>query len=263
MTNKYATDFTGKRVLVVGGTAGIGYAVAEACTELGGTVIVSSSRESSIDKALNTLKASYPSAAGRISGKVCDLASANVDDEVEVLYRFATEDGKHKIDHVAMTAGDRFRTISLQDTTPANIQQQGVVRFVGAVILAKYALTYMNLSLESSFTTTSGAAVHRPRKGAAVRVGFGAALEGTTLALSKDLSPIRVNCVSLGAIDTDQLRGGLTGSALQETFNRFKAASLTQSIGRPEEAAESFVFLMKNKFATGSLVEVNGGCLLA
>ena len=96
-----------------------------------------------------------------------------------------------------------------------------------------------------------------------MRVGFGAALEGTTLALAKDLSPVRVSCVALGPMDTDLLRGGLTGSALEEAFSKFKAASLTQSIGTPEEAAESFVFLMKNRFATGSLVEVNGGSLLA
>ncbi|KAL6405265.1 Glucose/ribitol dehydrogenase [Ilyonectria robusta] len=50
--SKYASKLVGARVLIIGGTAGVGLAVAEASVELGAaTVIISSSNPNRIDAA--------------------------------------------------------------------------------------------------------------------------------------------------------------------------------------------------------------------
>ena len=62
MAPKYISKLQGKRVLVLGGTSGIGFCVAEAAVEHGATVIISSSRQAKIDNTIQRLTSSYPEA---------------------------------------------------------------------------------------------------------------------------------------------------------------------------------------------------------
>src|SRR5436305_11008981 len=108
-TNKY-NKLAGKHVLVIGGTSGIGYAVAEASIEQGARVTVSSSREASVTSALARLSQSYPAAAAQIAGYACDLSQpASVEADVEAL--FARVGGP--VDHIVYTAGDKLATAPL------------------------------------------------------------------------------------------------------------------------------------------------------
>jgi NAD(P)-dependent dehydrogenase (short-subunit alcohol dehydrogenase family) len=70
---KYTSKLDGARILIFGGSSGIGYGAAEASIESGATVIISSSSESKIQASVKSLNESYPSAKDRISGYACNL----------------------------------------------------------------------------------------------------------------------------------------------------------------------------------------------
>jgi NAD(P)-dependent dehydrogenase (short-subunit alcohol dehydrogenase family) len=53
---KYTTKLAGTRILIIGGSSGIGFAVAEACVENGAIVTISSSNPSRIEAAVEKLQ---------------------------------------------------------------------------------------------------------------------------------------------------------------------------------------------------------------
>ncbi|KAF3909864.1 hypothetical protein ABW21_db0205753 [Orbilia brochopaga] len=262
MAPKYTNKLQGKRVLVLGGTSGIGFCVAEAAIESGAIVTVASSRETSIDKTIQRITDAYPDAASRINGKTCNLAGNDLEEQIKSLYEFATNDGTNKLDHVVNTAGDAFGLPKISEITIDVANQLARVRLMGTILLAKHAAAYMVSSADSSFTTTSGVNGAKPTDGWAVLAGFVTAQEGLIRGLAKDLRPIRANNVSPGAVHTelfDNFGGPEQVKAMVEVF---ASKTLTGRIGRPEDLAETYIYIMKNAFLTGTIQQVDGGFLL-
>jgi NAD(P)-dependent dehydrogenase (short-subunit alcohol dehydrogenase family) len=263
MTSKYTSKLRNKRVIVLGGTSGIGFCVAEASIESGATVIVSSSRQPKIDTTVERIKSSYPDCEARISGHACDLANTEtLEQNLEALLKFATSEGREKLDHVVFTAGNRFTIRSLVDMTADSIQKLPTVRFVGAILLAKLLVPrYMTSSAESSITLTGGVNSTKPGAGWGVMAGWGAATEGLARGLSVDLKPIRVNCVAPGAVNTELMQS-LAGDRLDAVLKHYRDMTTTGTVGRPEDLAEAYLYCMKDQFVTGSVLHSNGGHLL-
>jgi NAD(P)-dependent dehydrogenase (short-subunit alcohol dehydrogenase family) len=260
MALKYTNKLHNKRVLVLGGTSGIGFCVAEACVEYGAIVTVASSRQAKIDKTIQRLTTSYPDAKDRIFGQTCDLASEDVEGELKRMFKFATKDGK--LDHVVNTAGDPFGQVKLADITSAQILKLGNVRYVGMLLMAKLAPDHMNVSSASTITSTGGVIGTKPSEGWSAVAGWSSAKEGMVRGLAVDLKPIRVNCVCPGAIDTelfDTIGGGGMRDQLTELF---KEKTLLKKVGKPEDMAEAYLYLMRDTFVTGTTLLSDGGYVL-
>jgi NAD(P)-dependent dehydrogenase (short-subunit alcohol dehydrogenase family) len=60
---KYTNKLKGQRVVIIGGSSGLGFGLAEAVIEEGGNVIVTGSRDETVEKTIRRLKEGYPSAA--------------------------------------------------------------------------------------------------------------------------------------------------------------------------------------------------------
>ncbi|KAE8349741.1 hypothetical protein BDV28DRAFT_140596 [Aspergillus coremiiformis] len=269
------------RVLVVGGTSGIGFAVARIALEHGASVIVASSKSDKVHSAITRLKSFYPDEeyTARIAGTVCDLGDPEtLEANVVNLYNFSTasdtfptqrgnqtKDASNKVllDHVVMTAGDAVNLRKPTDPTfdVPYIQSLGTVRFIGGLILAKHAASYMHSAPSSSLTFTSGVNTTRPMPGWSAIAASGAAIEGMARGLAVDLAPIRVNTVSPGAVQTE-IFDSLETKNLENLIEMFRSWTLTGEIGKPEDVAESYLYLMKDRFVTGALIESNGGRLL-
>lgn len=259
-TGKYLSKLANKRVLVLGGTSGIGFCVAEAALEHGAEVIVSNSNQPRLDAALARLRTAYPDA--KIRGYTCDLSdAANVEANVDSLLSRAAADGT-KIHHVAFTAGDSLPDLSLANATVASINAALAVRFAGAVSLAKLLPRYMDLDPANSLTLTGGTNTDKPSPGWSVLAGVGGAVEALSRGLAVDLKPVRVNLVSPGAVKTELFERVDTemGGQLEAAY---KAQTTTGEIGRPGDVAEAYIYLMKDRFASGAIVNTNGGRLLA
>lgn len=263
MNLKYTSKLQNKRVLILGGTSGIGFCVAEASVESGATVIISGSRQPKINATIERIISSYPDCRARISGYACDLANTDVlEKNLEALLKFATNDGDKKLDHVAFTAGDSFTVKSLADMTVEAIHKLGTVRFVAAILLGKLLVpSYMTSSPESSVTLTGGVNSTKPGAGWSVMAGWGAAIEGLSRGFAVDLKPIRVNCVAPGAVNTELMQS-FSGDRLELILKHFRSMTTTGTVGRPEDLAETYLYCMKDKFITGSVLHSNGGYLL-
>ncbi len=260
---KYTNKLQDRRVLVVGGSSGVGFAVAEAAVENGSIVTIASSNQGKLDKAVSLLK-EHAKAVGtsedNISSTVIDLATAEgIDERVVSMLKFATKNGT--LDHIVFTAGDSIRPAALKDTTPDTIHKGIMVRTIGATIIAKHLSSYMTRSNQSSFTITGGTITWRPISGWSVVAGFGGATEGLARGFAVDLKPIRVNCVVLGAVLTELFDDAVKASG-PAVLDMFAKDSVTGTIGKPDEAAEAYLYSMKSSFTTGSRIVVDGGRLV-
>ena len=85
------------------------------------------------------------------------------------------------------------------------------------------------------------------------------AIIGLTRSLSAELSlsGIRVNCVAPGVIDTDMVQ-----ALGQETLEELAREIPLGRLGRPEEIAETVLYLAENPYITGQVITVDGGFLV-
>ncbi|KAM0254580.1 hypothetical protein ACHAQJ_006615 [Trichoderma viride] len=262
---KYVNKLQGHRVLVIGGSSGVGFCVAEAALEHGAQVIISSSNQTKLDTALSRLQehikvANIGDASKLVSAKTCDLGNNDkIEESVVGLLDFATQGGK--LDHVIFTAGDSLHAPGLQNITVKDIHAGSQVRNIGAIIIAKHLHKYINSSVQSSFTVTGGTNTWRPLPNWSVVASAGGATEALARGLAVDLRPVRCNCVMLGAIHTE-LFGVFPEESLEALLKKFREETITGTVATPEEAAEAYVYSMKDTFATGAIIKTDGGRLV-
>ncbi len=86
-----------------------------------------------------------------------------------------------------------------------------------------------------------------------------AGIIGLTKALAKELGPsgIRVNCVAPGVIKTD-----MTKNLSQEDFCALSEETPLGAIGTAEDVAEGILYIARAKFVTGEVLNINGGIVI-
>jgi NAD(P)-dependent dehydrogenase (short-subunit alcohol dehydrogenase family) len=253
-------------VFVFGGTSGIGYAVANMALSNGARVTISGSAQLKVDTKVEKLRSLYPDLpATNITGFACDLFDIdNLEVNLTLLFAKATEGRNTKIDHIVYTAGDSLTIPSVKEVEPKALLAGFNVRLIAPSIIAKLLATgkYMPQTVNSSFTLTGGTNTHRPFPGWTYAAAVGASTEGLVRGLALDLQPIRVNIVIPGAIQSELLQSMLDRMS-DEALDKFRREnSLTDTFGQPEEIAEAYGYLMRDRFANGSQVTSDGGRLL-
>lgn len=256
---KYTNKLSGQRVLVVGGSAGIGFGVAEASVELGASVIISSSQQSRVDEAVTSLQKAYPSAKSRISGYVCSLSDeSTLEQNIDNLWKQVGT-----VDHIVYTAGDALAMRPLKDITFKELKQGGMVRFFAPFLLVKtaFAGNHIKPGTSSSVTLTTGTISQRPRAGWTIPSGFAGGLHSLTRNLALELKPIRVNLVSPGAVDTP-LWDTLSKEQREALYKELSEKMPTGRVAKVEHIAHAYLFLMQDENCTGTVIDSNGGSLL-
>ena len=234
-----------KRVVILGGTSGIGLAVAEAVQREGGVAIVVSSRQARVDAALARLGAGAKGFA------------ADVGDEAAVKELF---ERIGEFDHLAFTAGENLKIGKVADLSLAEARAFFDVRYWGAFTAAKHGAKFIRPG--GSITFSSGIAGARPpQEGWALGASICAAMEGFTRALAVELKPLRVNIVSPGFVRTP-LWGDIPEADREAMFAAAGERLPVGRVGLPEDLAAAYLFLMQQAFATGQTLVVDGGGLL-
>ena len=229
-----------RKVVVIGGASGIGFAVARAALDDGAQVVIASSQTSNVDAAVKRLGAGA-------SGSAVDVRN-----EEDVQRFFAGIGG---LDHLVYTAGDWGRAPgggSIAEMDLAAAAQAFTVRFWGALAAIKHAGPRM--AAGGSITLTDGLMAHRPPKGAAVASAMLGAIEHLTRGLAVDLAPLRVNAVCPGLILTERSR-----RMPEEMLKRYTATTPLARGGEPAEVAEAYLYLMRAGYTTGQVLLVDGG----
>jgi NAD(P)-dependent dehydrogenase (short-subunit alcohol dehydrogenase family) len=256
-SQKYSNKLASKRVLIIGGSSGIGYSVAEALLESRATVIISSSNPSRVSSSISSLLKSYPSAKERLSGHACDLSDPDtLEPNIVSLFEKCSSP-----DHVIFTAGDKLAHTGLQDADFAFIQKAGMVRFFAPLLVAKHAARVLPKSPSSSLTLTTGSVSEHPIPNWTVVGSYASGLHAMTRGLALDMKPVRVNLVSPGAVETP-LWGDMDKEAFEKMKKSFEARTTTGVFAQPEDVAEAYIYLLKDQNVTGSMISTNGGGLL-
>ncbi|KAI4919032.1 uncharacterized protein J4E92_008676 [Alternaria infectoria] len=253
-------------VLVFGGTSGIGYAIANMALASGALVTISGSGQDKVDKKVDMLRSLYPTTpASNVTGFAVDLKDKeNLEFNLKTMLDKVTEGGKKKIDHIAFTAGDALSLPKVAEMDVNTLMNGFTVRFLAPCALAKLITTgeYMPKSSNSSITLTGGTNTHRPMPNWALGAAVGASVEGLTRGLAVDMAPIRTNIVHPGAIQTELFHEFFRNSSPETIEKMKKGSSLTRELGRPEDIAEAYGWVMKDRFANGTQVNSDGGRLL-
>jgi NAD(P)-dependent dehydrogenase (short-subunit alcohol dehydrogenase family) len=233
----------GKKVAVIGGSSGIGFAVASALVEEGASVVISSSSAEKVAAAVARLgdaAVQYNADPARVAGHTVDLKGPGMEASLE---RFFAQSGA--VDHIVHTAGDALAVVPLQQLTYDAVVGAGEVRFVSAILTAKVGARH--LAKGGSLTFTTGSISVHPRPNWVAVAGYAAGLHGLTRQLAYDLAPqhFRVNLVSPGAVKTE-MWGSMPESAREKLFKESEAKALTRHVAEPHELAQTYLYLMKD-----------------
>ena len=229
----------GKKVVVVGGSSGIGLATAELAKAAGAEVIIAS-------RSAEKLKA----AADKTGVKAIAVDVTN-DDSVVNLFR-----ASGPVDHVVVTAAQLktgpFKTVAMEDVRAT---MEG--KFWGAWRVARAA----DINAGGSITLVSGFLSVHPRPNSAIVGAANGAIESLTRGLALELAPVRVNCVSPGIIDTP-IRAGMPEAARLDMLGKIAVALPVGRVGVADDIARQIMTFMTVGFASGSIVYIDGGALV-
>jgi NAD(P)-dependent dehydrogenase (short-subunit alcohol dehydrogenase family) len=239
-----STNLQDQHFVLLGGTSGIGLATAHAALAAGASVTVVSSRSQRVAEALARL-------GDRAKGYTVDLTNESAVRELfEQLGPF---------DHLVYSAGDSLQIGALVDMELDTVRQLFDVRVFGAIAAVKHAAPYLRPG--GSVVLTSGVASQRPHKGWVALASVCSAMEGLTRALAVELAPIRVNLVSPGLVRTP-LWADLPEPDREALYAAREAALPVGRVGEAEDLAQTYLYLMTNRYATGQTVIVDGGGVL-
>lgn len=234
-------SLSGQRVLVVGGSSGIGLGTARAAVELGAAVTIASRSQAKIDAAVSAIEAT-------VEGRVLDVTS---DAEIETFFR-----DQPAWDHIVVSAA-QTKVAAVRDLPLADAVAAVNSKFWGAYRIARTA----PIRDGGSLTFVTGVLAIRPRKGAALQGAINAGLESLAQGLALELAPARVNVVSPGLVETP-LYDRMTAEARQALYDRATSTLPVGLVGQPEHVAAQIIALMANPYATGSIVYLHGGSAL-
>ncbi len=237
-----SSKLAGKKVVILGGTSGFGFATAQAAANAGAQVVIASRSQANVEKALAALPKS-------VTG-----ATLDVTDEAALERFFA---GLNRLDHLVVTAGD---TAPAFNPTTQQARQAFEVRFWGIYLSAKIAAPRIRPG--GSITLTNGIVAIRPWKGWALTSAIAGAVESLTRGLALDLAPVRVNAVCAGMVKTP-LWSGMTDEQREAMYADTASKLPAGRIGEPEDIAETYLYLMQSGFTTGQVVVIDGGAVIA
>ncbi|MES2937906.1 MAG: SDR family oxidoreductase [Pseudomonadota bacterium] len=233
----------GKKIVLVGGASGLGLATARAARAQGADVIVTSVSQQQLREVMDK------------HGFKGGLLDVTREDEVSAFFGDVGA-----FDHLAISAGDPLKKTPFLKQTAEGARKDFEIRFWGAHCAVRHAAP--NIRPGGSITLTSGLAGRRATPGIAVLGAVCGAVESLAQGLAVELAPIRVNVVCPGVVDTG-IWDALPDAARNGFYADTGKALPIGRVGRPEELAEAYLYLMRNSFSTGAIVVADGGGLHA
>ena len=239
-------DFSGARVLVTGGTSGIGHGVARAFAEAGAEVLITGRRESVSEYDLDLSGFSYRQAEMTDSASL-DALAAGID-RLDVLVNNAGSN---------LVAKDEWKPDVFAEAIQLHLMSGFRLSVTLKPLLAKSAL----VGGGSIVNCASMSAI----RAVPVVPGYGAAKAGIVqmtlnMGVSWALENVRVNAVAPGLIET-----GMTAVMKLPGMEATLASELARvpmaRWGTPDDVAPSFLFLASSaaRFITGQTLCVDGG----
>jgi len=235
------SDLTGKKIVITGGSYGIGLACARSLSNHGAEIIIASRSSTKLDT------------AKKLIGGNSQTHELDVTDESAVKAFF---DKVGAFDHlITPAAGGALGAFVELDTVQARDLVES--KLWGQYHCAKYAAP--KLRKGATITFFSGIVSRKPIAGGSAYAIIAGAMESLTRTLALELAPTRVNCVSPGVIDTPLWSDLLPEDARQEHMRSMATTLPVGKAGTADDVAKAVLYLIGNDFATGSIVDIDGG----
>lgn len=230
-----------QRIVVMGGSSGIGLASARRLAAAGADVIATG-------RSLPRLQAALEGAEGPLRGEVVDATDR------AALDAFFAAAGP--VDHLLLALGSgagagEFRQLDLGD-----LHTGFAAKFWPQLNTLQASLPVLRAG--GSVTLVSAISARMAMPGVAGLSAINGALEAMVGTLARELAPVRVNAVSPGVVDTPWWDG--QPAAFKAAVFEQQAASLpVRRVGQADDVAHAVQFLMENGFVTGTVLECDGG----
>jgi NAD(P)-dependent dehydrogenase (short-subunit alcohol dehydrogenase family) len=227
------------RIAITGGGTGIWLATAKLAASRGASVVVMGRRESTLQGAVEAIG---PAASYR----VLDVTDG------DAVVRVFKELGR--FDHL-VTCAAGITIGAFAELPESALRDFFEVKFWGQLRAIRAALP--TLARDGSVVAVSGFLYRKPSAGYSAFAAVNGAIEALVKVLAIELAPIRINALVPGQIDT--LR-----RIIGEEANRGRVAAAAAHlpagrIGTPDDLAHAALFLLENRFTTGSALDVDGG----
>jgi NAD(P)-dependent dehydrogenase (short-subunit alcohol dehydrogenase family) len=237
-------DLQGNRVLIAGGSSGIGLSAAELLVRSGAQVVINGRDPEKLERA-----------RAHLGTSVTALAFDAADDGERV--RALAEIGSFHHLVVALSGGKGAGPF--ERVPSADLRTGFDAKFWTHYSLARDSLRHLDASGSITFVSAISARAANP--GTAGLSAINSAIEGLVRPLAVELRPRRVNAVSPGVIDTPWWNW-MKDDDRRAAFAKFAAATPVGRIGKPEDVAQAIVYLIGNSFVTGTVLECDGGLRL-
>jgi NAD(P)-dependent dehydrogenase (short-subunit alcohol dehydrogenase family) len=233
-----------QKVVVIGGSSGMGLAAAKRCASEGAQVTIASRNREKLARA-----------AGQI-GPDCRQAVLDMTDEKAVEALFS---GFAGLDHLLLVGAGRPAWGSLREVTTEALMSAFQTKLLGYFLCAKHAAPIM--SANGSILFTIGGAARAAIPGTAGLAAVNGGIVAMARTLAKELAPLRVNVISPGLVDTPAY--AWMGEEDRKGFYQKMGASLPVGrIGSADDIAAMMIAIICNGFMSGSVVDVDGGASL-
>ena len=232
-----------KRLIIIGGTSGIGLASAKLAIDKGIQLVITGFKLPEAQ-----LKKEFPDDT--------QFYQLDISDEGAVK-TFFDEIGKFDYLTTPGSVIPKGPFLSMETDAAKNGFDS---KFWGQYYAAKYGTPHIRSG--GAIVFFSGFVSQKPQKNLVVMASVNSAVEGLGRALAIELSPIRVNVVAPGIIDTPRY-ASMTEMDRQTMFEQLAKKLPVGHVGQANEVAEAVLFLLQNTFMTGQTVFVDGGHLLS
>jgi NAD(P)-dependent dehydrogenase (short-subunit alcohol dehydrogenase family) len=234
-------SLSGKHVVVIGGTSGIGRSVAQQAAAAGARVTVGSRNQKRVSDTVALL-------GSPAQGRTVDVSDG---ESVRAFFEAAGA-----IDHLVLP-GNEVKIAPFGKLPVADAQASMMSKFWGQYMAIKAA----RMAPAGSIVLFSGVASRKPGAGAPALTAINAAVEGLGRALAVELAPVRVNVMAPGIVETE-LWDTLPEATREVTLKQFTGRQPVSRPGQPEEIAAVVLTMMTSGFMTGAVIDVDGGALL-
>ena len=238
------TDLTSRKIVIMGGTSGMGLASARQLAALGASVVVTGRDR---DRAARVRQESP-----KLAVEIVDCASP------DALDRFYQAQGS--LDDIVLCVSGAKGAGPFAQLDAVELQRGFAEKFFTQFHAAQKALPY--LRKDGSLTFVSAISARAANPGTAGLAAINGAIEAMVKPLARELKPLRVNAISPGVVETpwwDKLAPEVRETLLKQSA----AASLVGRNGSPRELGEAIVFLVTNGFVNGTVLEIDGGLRLS
>jgi len=233
-------SLNGQNVVVLGGTAGIGFAVARQALDAGAEVTVTGRDSDRLSRALDDL----PGARGQAFDAADAVALADF---------FAGLGGT--VDHVFVSAGGPYYG-RLADLDP---REAGEAIGRSLELMIRLAQLVPPLSRPGgSITLMSGTGSKHPAPGLTVIGATVASRAAAAANLALEIGPVRLNLIAAGFVDTP-LSARLLGDGLEDRRRELREKLPVRRVIEASDVADLALHLMANTAITGVVYDLDGG----